>query len=121
MSNIQLVKDFIEAWNNKDWDAIEAAFAEDVIWHNIPMEPIQGRQAAAAAARGMQPDSVDWELLNISETGNTVLTERVDNFVMPGGKEISLPLMGAFEMEDGKIKEWRDYFDLATFTNQMAG
>jgi limonene-1,2-epoxide hydrolase len=29
--------------------------------------------------------------------------------------------MGAFELEDGKIRAWRDYFDLAQFTKQMPG
>jgi limonene-1,2-epoxide hydrolase len=27
---------------------------------------------------------------------------------------------GVFEIRDGRIAVWRDYFDLATFTNQMA-
>jgi len=32
-----------------------------------------------------------------------------------------LPVMGAMIIEGGKIKVWRDYFDLASFTSQMAG
>ncbi len=28
--------------------------------------------------------------------------------------------MGAFELRDGKICAWRDYFDLAQFQRQMA-
>jgi limonene-1,2-epoxide hydrolase len=48
-----------------------------------------------------------------------VLTERVDNFDLAGGKKLSLPVMGTFEIENGKIQAWRDYFDLATFTSQM--
>ena len=28
--------------------------------------------------------------------------------------------MGTFEMRDGKIAKWRDYFDLAEFQNQLA-
>ena len=70
---------------------------------------------------GTHPQSVDWEVLNIAENGNTVLTERVDNFVLEDGKKLSLPVMGTMIIEDGKIKVWRDYFDLASFTSQMAG
>ena len=121
MSNTDIVMAFIQAWNDMDWDAVENAFAEDVFYHNIPMEPIEGRAAAGAFARGMQPQSVNWEVLNIAENGNVVLTERVDNFVMADGKELSLPVMGTMVIEDGKIKVWRDYFDLGTFTAQMAG
>ena len=68
----------------------------------------------------MSPESVDWEILSIAENGNKVLTERVDRFEMPGGKKIDLPVMGTFEINNGKITAWRDYFDLNTFTSQMA-
>ena len=30
-----------------------------------------------------------------------------------------LPVMGAFEVSDGKINAWRDYFDMNQFTSQM--
>ena len=68
----------------------------------------------------MQPQQVDWEVLNIAENGNVVLTERIDNFVLSDGKHLSVPVMGTMELQDGRISAWRDYFDLATFTSQMA-
>ena len=120
MGNSQVVIDFVDAWNNKDWDAIEGFFDDGVIYHNIPMEPLNGKTAAMQMIRGMQPNEVDWQILNIAENGNVVLTERVDNFVMADGKEVSLPVMGTMEIENGKITAWRDYFDLASFTQQMA-
>lgn len=119
-SNTQVVLDFVEAWNRRDWDAVIGALAEDVVYHNIPMQKIEGREAAAGFITAMQPEAVNWEMISIAENGNKVLTERVDNFDMPGNKKISLPVMGTFEIEDGLIKAWRDYFDLATFTSQMA-
>ena len=121
MTNTQVVLDFIQAWNDKDWDAIEAAFADDVVYHNIPMQPIVGKAAAGAFVRVMQPAEVDWQVLHIAENGNAVLTERVDNFVLQDGKPLSLPVMGTMEIEEGKIKAWRDYFDLASYTSQLAG
>ncbi|MEM9620858.1 MAG: limonene-1,2-epoxide hydrolase family protein [Pseudomonadota bacterium] len=120
MSNIKVVEDFIQAWNDKNWDAIDSAFTEDVVYHNIPMEPLVGKAAASAGIRAMQPAEVDWQVLHIAENGNAVLTERLDNFVMADGRPLSVPVMGVMEIEDGKIKAWRDYFDLATFTSQMA-
>jgi len=94
--------------------------APDIFYHNIPMEPFEGREAASAFIRGMDPVSVHWELLSIAENDNKVLTERVDNFELANGKKLSVPVMGTFEIENGKIQAWRDYFDLATFANQMA-
>ncbi len=37
-----------------------------------------------------------------------------------GDKNLALPVMGVFEIQDGKIAAWRDYFDLATLNQQMA-
>ena len=41
-----------------------------------------------------------------------MLTERVDKFLVKG-QWIELPVMGTFEVSDGRIRAWRDYFDLA--------
>ena len=120
MSNTDIVEAFIAAWNRMDWEAVVAALDENVLYHNIPMEAIRGRSEAEKFIRGMQPQEVNWKILAIAETGNKVLTERVDDFVMANGKQLSLPVMGVFEIEQGLIKAWRDYFDLATFTSQMA-
>ena len=120
MSNSAIVEAFIDGWNRMDWDLVVGLLAEDVFYHNIPMEPINGRAQAEAFIRGMAPQSVDWQLIAIAENGAQVLTERIDNFVMADGKTVSLPVMGTFEIEEGKIKAWRDYFDLQTFTSQMA-
>ena len=32
-----------------------------------------------------------------------------------GEKAVDLPCLGVFELENGRIKVWRDYFDLATY------
>ncbi|HEV8574090.1 MAG TPA: limonene-1,2-epoxide hydrolase family protein, partial [Dehalococcoidia bacterium] len=50
----------------------------------------------------------------------SVLTERLDKFAL-GGKKIELPVMGVFELTDGKIAAWRDYFDMAAWTRQTTG
>jgi limonene-1,2-epoxide hydrolase len=62
---------------------------------------------------------IDWEIVRMAETGNAVLTERVDRFTI-NGKEVALPVMGTFELANGKITAWRDYFDLATWQRQTA-
>ena len=120
MSNSEVVLAFINAWNTLDWDGAADLLTDDVVWHNIPMEVMKGKAVVEAAIRGMAPEACDWEVLSIAENGNKVLTERVDRFDMPGGKKIDLPVMGTFEITDGRISAWRDYFDLATFTSQMA-
>jgi limonene-1,2-epoxide hydrolase len=50
-----------------------------------------------------------------------VFNERVDTLVMKNGKKADVRVAGMFELNDaGKIKVWRDYFDLATFTKQVS-
>ena len=121
MTNTDRVMAYIDAWNRMDWAAVEEALADDVLYHNIPMEKIEGKAAAMGFITGMQADAVNWEVIAIAEKSDgVVLTERVDNFDMAGGRKVSLPVMGTFEFTDGKISAWRDYFDLATFANQMA-
>lgn len=56
------------------------------------------------------------EILNISTDGNVVLTERVDH-VLNKDKSLShsSKIMGAFEVQDGMIKRWSDYFNPSDF------
>jgi limonene-1,2-epoxide hydrolase len=49
-----------------------------------------------------------------------VLNERVDSFIV-NGRPVVVPVAGVFEISGGKIKAWRDYFDLATYMNQLKG
>ena len=51
--------------------------------------------------------------------GNTVLVERLDRHRV-GNSWVELPVMGVFVVVDGRITEWRDYFDMNVFVSQMA-
>ncbi len=114
-----VVERFIAAWNAMDFERIIASLADDVVYHNIPMEPVYGRAAVRSyLQRAWIFDAVNWETLNIAADGNIVLTERVDGFVI-NGVEITLPVMGVFEIEGGVIKHWRDYFDLNSYLQQL--
>jgi limonene-1,2-epoxide hydrolase len=42
------------------------------------------------------------------------MNERTDHIQM-GDNAVSLPVVGVFEVSGGKIKAWRDYFDMAQF------
>jgi limonene-1,2-epoxide hydrolase len=91
------------------------------VYHNIPLAPLTGREAIASTlGQFITPATrVEFELLGIATQGSTVFTERVDRFEI-NGKEIALPVMGAFEITaDGKIRAWRDYFDMQQFTSQL--
>ena len=73
--------------------------------------------AATIASFTAGIESIEFRVRNIASDGPVVLTERVDIFKFPD-KSIELPVMGTFEVRDGKIAAWRDYFDVHQFTSQ---
>ena len=60
-----------------------------------------------------------FKVLASAAVGNRVMNERADTLVTRAGKKAEVPAAGFFEIKEGKIFAWRDYFDLQTFTKQM--
>jgi limonene-1,2-epoxide hydrolase len=124
-SPIEVVRRFCAAWSD-DMAAgdLAAFFTEGAVYHNIPLAPVVGREAIAnTIATFIRPgrpgiESIELRVINIAADGPVVMTERVDVFKL-GGKTFELPVMGTFEVSDGKINAWRDYFDMNQFTSQM--
>ena len=120
-SNEDVVRDFIAAWSRLDAEEIVAFFTPDGIYHNMMNQPVRGRDNLRAFIGGFikRWSETDWELLNIVSRDQIVIAERVDRTRI-GDRRVDLPCCGVFEMEGGKIKVWRDYFDLATFMKAFA-
>ncbi len=120
MSNIQLVRDFIAAWNERDADGIASRLAPEAHYVNVGYNEVTGREAIRTAVGHFlaRTDKVDWRIEHIAETaGGTILTERTDIFHV-NGHEIRIILMGIFEVGDGLITAWRDYFDTVDYDKQ---
>ena len=117
---ISIVQSFCDAWAGGDLDAIMAFFADDAEYHNIPVSPVVGTAAIRTTIEGFTAaaESVEFRVRNIAAAGDVVLTERVDVFVFPNGR-VELPVSGTFELRDGKIAAWRDYFDLNQFMSAL--
>lgn len=121
-SPLETVSRFCEAWSRLDLDEIVGLLADDAVYHNIPIDPVTGRDAIRATIAGFTAgvERVEFEVRNAAAVGNVVLNERIDRFVMPD-RTIELPVMGTFEVaDDGRITAWRDYFDMNQFMSQLA-
>jgi len=120
--NERIVLDFIAAWSRLNVDEIVSYFAEDGIYHNMPTQPVSGRESLRKfiAAFLKNWTETKWEVRNVMSKGNVVVAERMDRTIA-AGKKIDLPCCGVFEMSNGKIKVWRDYFDMATYTKALMG
>ncbi|MSP42172.1 MAG: limonene-1,2-epoxide hydrolase [Alphaproteobacteria bacterium] len=121
-NNDQIISDFAAAWQRLDADELAGYFAEDAVYHNIPMEIITGRENIRKflAEFLAGTSGVTFEIRHQISSGNLVFNERVDHSIW-GDKKVALPVAGVFELENGKIKAWRDYFDLEMFNKALAG
>jgi limonene-1,2-epoxide hydrolase len=120
--NEQVVRDFLGAWSRLDPSELAAYFTEDGCYHNVPTGPVSGREQVEAFIRAFTATwtETDWEIISIGAVGDRVYAERIDRTRTTQG-DVDLPCLGVFEMADGKIREWRDYFDLNTYMQAMKG
>lgn len=121
MDNEAMVRSFIQAWSRLDPEELVGYFAEDGIYFNIPAQPVQGQAALKTFISAFIGPwtSTEWEIVSLVASGDKVAVERVDK-TKAGDKQVDLPCFGMFEMEDGKIKVWRDYFDMNTYIKAMS-
>jgi limonene-1,2-epoxide hydrolase len=124
-SPIEVVRSFCAAWSNNAGAAeLAAFFTDDAVYLNVPLAPVTGRAAIAdTIASVLRPgppgiEGIEFRVINIAANGPVVMTERVDVFTLPG-KSFELQVMGTFEVSDGKISAWRDYFDMNQFTTRL--
>ncbi len=120
-SNTEIIREFVAAWSDLDATRLAAFFTDDGCYHNMPAKPVTGRANVEKfiAAFLSNWTETEWDVLNIAESGNTVFCERLDRTRTRDGN-VDLPCCGVFEMDNGKIKVWRDYFDMGTFINAMS-
>ena len=109
-----VVRAFCEAAAGRDVERMAALLADDIVYHNMPLEPLVGKEAAVDLLHSFIDgcDELAFDIRGLAVAGHLVLTERVDSFVR-GDQRLDLPVMGAFEVDHGTIRAWRDYFDLA--------
>jgi ketosteroid isomerase-like protein len=118
------VKGVITAWRRGDLQGVFSLLADDITWYShVGSAPFVGKAAAVAAMTALagQMREVRWRIFHYAEAGDAAFTEGVDDFASPEGRRVALPYAGIMRFRDGKIVEWRDYFDRGLFDRLKAG
>ena len=123
-ANTDLIDAFVAAWADKDLDRILDFFTEDAVYTNIPIDPPnEGKPAIRKAIEGFigMAEKIEFAVHHQAENAEgIVMNERTDRFHLPD-RVAEAKVMGVFELRNGKIAAWRDYFDLAQFMKDFQG
>ena len=71
-ANTQLVLEFIRAWSKNDVDAVMAYFTRDCVYHNIPVDPVQGTDAIRRTIESFagMASQIEWVVHQVAESEN---------------------------------------------------
>lgn len=115
-----LVTGFLDSWRHRDIEHIVSFFADDAVYHNVPVQPIVGRAAIRRIFQAFLDNfsSAALDIVAMAAQPDLVMAERVDRFVLNDGRKVDLPVTGVFVIKNQKIVRFSDYFDLASFERQ---
>mgnify|MGYP000552984313 CR=1 FL=1 len=111
-TNTEIVESFLYALQAVDLDTVDALLDDNVVYQNVGFPTIRGRARTLKLFRSMEGrGGFEVKFHRIAADGPAVLTERTDAIVI-GGLRLQFWVCGTFEVHDGKITLWRDYFDM---------
>lgn len=119
--NAMTTRRFLAAWGELSSNSLLPYFATEAVYQNMPWPPLEGETAIRGFLDAFFPmaSKLQFDVSLLTTKGSLVYTERVDQFWLKSGAHISLPILGVFEFDQaGKIKAWRDYFDLKAWLDQ---
>ena len=119
-SPIDVTRQFMKLMEPLNYDAAMKLFAPTAAYINPP--PIPAVTGPAGIRAVLEPFFAptlenEFKVLRASASGPVVFLERLDRHRL-ADKWVELPVTGVFEVHDGLITYWRDYFDAATIMSQ---
>lgn len=117
---IEVVETFLNALAAQDLERATALMHDDIVYQNVPLPADHGKPAVVRTLRSFERFVTKFEvkMVNIAANGPIVLTERIDILSGPW-VYLDVWVCGTFEVREGKIVLWRDYFDLAEMTGKL--
>ena len=111
VANTRTVEGFLNALQDEDFEAAEAALDDNLVYENVGLPTIRGRTRAIKLFRQMEGRAAfEVKIHRMAADGAAVLTERTDALIV-GPLRLQFWVCGVFEVHNGRITLWRDYFD----------
>ena len=131
---IKIAREQVDAFNNGDWERLQAGLAADVRYHEFATQrEVEGPEKIVELFKGWKtafPDAAG-TVTSAVGSGNTAALEvtwkgthtgpleTAEGTITASGKRQETPAAIVFTFEGGKIKEDRQYFDLMTILKQI--
>ena len=117
MNEIETVRAFLRCLEEPNLDRALSYVSADVVYQNIPLPPARGVREFEKQMRffGKLVTHFEVRIHHIAADGPFVLTERTD-VIEGGGMRLAPWVCGTFEVREGRIMLWRDYFDWAALS-----
>lgn len=115
-----VVRAFLRSMEILDYASATALIAPDCVYTNPPpIGTVTGPQGVRGLLEPFFAPTLENEfrILREASDGPVVICERIDRHRL-ADKWVELPVTGVFEVHDGRITYWRDYFDAATILSQ---
>jgi limonene-1,2-epoxide hydrolase len=121
METERVIASFIDAILNRNADAVAFLLADDVAFYD-PLGSASGRKEVHGMFKGFfcMASSIKWEIRNKIIQNNVAMIEHINNITLQNGKKIVSPTVTIAEVDNGKIRMVRDYFDFRKFNDQMS-
>lgn len=121
MTSLETVNAFMKAAAARDYPTALALVTDDVEYQNMMLPAVHGKKALQETCDALLSmcSASEWLVHREVATEALVMNERTDRFQMKG-VWTDLPVAGVFELRDGLIAVWHDYFDLQTIMTAMA-
>jgi limonene-1,2-epoxide hydrolase len=119
-SAVDVVRSFLAALADDDVTGAVALIDDDIVYENVGLPTIRGKRRFERGFQSFQRYRLgfDVRIHRIAEENGAVLTERTDAIYL-GGYRSQFWVCGTFEVRDGRITLWRDYFDFWAVTRAM--
>ena len=112
---MKVIHALMEALRQRDFEGFLGHLTDDIEYHfHVGTRPLLGKDWVRKFLKKYdeQHSDVLWTISTFAETGDKLLVEGLEEYVERSGETVSHPYMGVFEFENGRIRAWREYFQM---------